>query len=76
MRIEAAYRRRSGFSDRDVDPEPVMILAFVEATYEPGYQRTGTKRGIVAVISDVSGRLSTAELSELTIGEPIDERPF
>lgn len=68
MRIKASYTKRTGFSS-DYEPETVHILAFVEATFEPGYQRSGTKRSTVAVIVDGHGRLTTAELSELTVSE-------
>jgi len=66
-RMKATYQPRSGFSNYQIEPRPVTILGFVEATIEPGYQSHGIKRCIVAVISDEHGKLSTAELSALTM---------
>lgn len=65
--IPAIYRAKTGL--RDVEPtiEYVSILSFVETTFEPRYEITGTKQALVAVIADAMGELRTAELSELTV---------
>ncbi len=65
--MKAMHQRRTGFRDYEVAPDHVTILGFVEATIEPGYQRHGTKKCIVAVIAKDDGRLGTAELDELTL---------
>ena len=65
--MKAVRQRRSGFSDYEHGAEDVTILGFVHTTIEPGYQRTGTKTCIVAVVATQDGRLSTAELGELKL---------
>jgi hypothetical protein len=63
--IKAEYTRRTGFRDEDVRPEVVTILGFVEGTYEPGYQRYGSKSCTLAIIAYEGGRLDKVELCDL-----------
>jgi hypothetical protein len=63
--IIAEYTRRTGFRDSDSPPEVVTILGFVEGTYEPGYQRYGSKNCTLAIIAYEDGRLDKAELCDL-----------
>lgn len=63
--IQAEYTRRTGFRDSDYPPEVVTILGFVEGTYEPGYQRSGSKSCTLAIIAYENGRLDKAELCDL-----------
>lgn len=63
--IQAEYTRRTGFRDSDYPPEVVTILGFVEGTYEPGYQRHGSKSCTLAIIAYEDGRLGQAELCDL-----------
>lgn len=67
MNIKATYAPWSGFANDEPRPELVTILGFTEATFEPGYERQGTKRAVVAIIADDSGRLRTAELRFLKL---------
>ena len=62
----ALYQPRTGFSDSHSYMEEVTILGFAVADIEPGYQRSGRKRCTVAIIADKNGRLSQAELCDLT----------
>lgn len=69
--MRATWQKRSGFSDYELPPVDVEILGFVVASYEPGYQRHGSKTCTLAVVADPDGRLSHAELVDLTyIKEP------
>ena len=63
--IKAEYTRRTGFRDSDIQPEVVTILGFVEGTYEPGYQRYGSKNCTLAIIAYEGGRLDKVELCDL-----------
>lgn len=65
--MQAIYQPPSGFRDHEIPAKEVTILSFVETTFAPGYMARGEKRGLVAVIADERGRLTTAELPHLTL---------
>jgi hypothetical protein len=69
MQLAATHTPRSGWSDHNRRSYAVTILAFAQATIEPGYQSLGSKTCLVAVIADEDGRLGTAELSDLKINK-------
>ncbi len=49
--MKALFYRETGF-DSTPPPVEVIILGFVFGSYQPGYQRTGTYSGVLAIVAD------------------------
>ena len=65
--MRAEYTFISGFRDSNYEPELVDVLGFVFGEYDPGYQRSGSKKCVLAIVADESGRIFQTELHQLKI---------
>lgn len=71
--ISALYTRETGFRDDHREPVPVTIIGFVYGEYEPGYQRSGSKRCTLAIVAGEDGYIFEAELRHLRRPAPIED---
>jgi hypothetical protein len=65
--LKAIHSPRSGFSDWELPAREVTIAGFVFGEFYPGYQRSDTKRGTLAIVFNDKGELFEAELFDLRI---------